>query len=410
MTATETPMAATETIEEFDRRLREWIRANLDPRAGDPSWTFDDRKRTTQAMYDAGFIGTTWPVAYGGRGLSSDYQTTFNKAVADYEWALLSSAVTVGICAATLLDYGTEEQKARYIRRMLRGDDLWTQLLSEPGAGSDLGGVSTRAVRDGDDWVLNGQKVWTSQAAIAAYSLALVRTDADLPKYAGISMMIVPLEAPGVGVRPLKQMTGESEFNEVFLDDVHVPSENLVGEINDGWAVLTRMLTHERMALSAGTVGKTMAREGFPELLALARARGVDGDPEIRHALGEIYMQRRLLDYMGVRMRRATEAKVPMGPVGSIGKIGVARLARLTAEAGVLIGGKPVTAWRDGDSASAGLARELLHFPMTAIAGGTTEIQKNIVAERVLGLPRERRADRDVPFRQLPTNNASREK
>lgn len=403
-------MATIESVDEFEHRLRRWIGANLDPRAGDPAWGPEDRQRVSHMMYDEGFIGTTWPVAYGGHGLTSDYQTAFNRALVGYEWALINSPITVGILAPTVLDCGTEAQKARHIKRMLRGDEAWVQFLSEPGAGSDLGGVATRALLDGDQWVINGQKVWTSSATVGTHAIALVRTDPDVPKYAGVSMLIVPMDSPGIDVRPLKQMSGGSEFNEVFLDDVRIPAENVLGEVNGGWSVLTRMLVHERMALSAGTVGKTQARDGFPGLLSLARHRAIDADPEIRHVLTEVYMQRRLLDYMGVRIRRAAEAKVEMGPVGSIGKIGVARLARLTAEAGVTIGGESVVAWRDDDSLSAGLARDVLHFPASGIAGGTTEIQRNVIAERVLGLPRERRADKDVAFRDLPKNNPSRGK
>jgi alkylation response protein AidB-like acyl-CoA dehydrogenase len=288
---------------------------------------------------------------------------------------------------------------------MLRGDDSWTQLLSEPGAGSDLGGVTTRAELEGDEWVVNGQKVWTSAAVGATYGLALLRTDPGVSKYAGISMMIIPMDAPGVDVRPLRQMSGDSDFNEVFLENVRVPRGNLVGELNDGWSVLNKMLTHERIALSAGTISSSMVSDEFDKLLALAKRRGVDHRPEIRHVLAEIYLQRKLLDYTGIRVRRALEAKAPMGPVGSIGKIGAARLARLTGEAGVLIGGESGIAWRDADTESSEIARALLRFPIVGIAGGTTEIQKNVVAERVLGLPRERRADRDTPFRDLPKNS-----
>jgi alkylation response protein AidB-like acyl-CoA dehydrogenase len=287
---------------------------------------------------------------------------------------------------------------------MLRGDDSWTQLLSEPGAGSDLGGISTRAQLDGDEWVVNGQKVWTSAAVGATYGLALVRTDADLTKYAGISTMIIPMDLAGIDVRPLKQMSGDSDFNEVFLDDVRVPRENLLGELNDGWSVLNKMLTHERIALSAGTISSSMVGDDFDTLLGLAKRRGVIERPDVRHLLGEVYLQQKLLDYTGIRMRRALEAKLPMGPVGSIGKIGAARLARLSGEASVLIGGESTIAWRETDTESRKIARGLLRFPIVGIAGGTTEIQKNVVAERVLGLPRERRADRDIPFRDIPKN------
>jgi alkylation response protein AidB-like acyl-CoA dehydrogenase len=289
---------------------------------------------------------------------------------------------------------------------MLRGDEAWAQLLSEPGAGSDLGGVTTRAVRDGADFVVNGQKVWTSAATESDYATALVRTDPSQPKYQGLSMLIVDLSSPGVDIRPLRQMTGDAEFNEVFLDDVRVPVANLMGEYNGGWAVLNRMLFHERMAISAGTAGEGLtAADAFQPLVALARTRGVDKDGAVRSRLADIYIDQQLLDFMGRRMRAAAEAGFDLGPVGSIGKVGTTRFARAAAEASVLIGGPDVLAWEAGDTESERWAHDLLWFPMTGIAGGTTEIQKNVIAERLLGLPREPRADAGLPFNQTSGNS-----
>jgi alkylation response protein AidB-like acyl-CoA dehydrogenase len=354
----------------------------------------------TAALFDAGLLHVTWPAAYGGRGLAPEYQTVFNEESAPFTWALTASLVTVGICAATLLDWGSDEQKRRHLPRMLRGEETWTQLLSEPGAGSDLAGVTTRAVRAGGDFVLTGQKVWTSGALESDYALALVRTDPGLPKHQGLSMLIVDLHAPGVDIRPLRQMSGESRFNEVFLDDVRIPAAALCGGLNDGWRVLNGMLAHERIALSAGTAGGRMDTDTFADLVLLARRHGRDTDPDVRRALADLYIDQRLLDLMGQRMRAAAAAGLSMGPVGSIGKIGIARSARASAEAAMLIGGQSLLAWPDGDAEAERWAHDLLDFPRAAIAGGTTEIQKNTVAERILGLPREPRHDREVPFRQ----------
>jgi alkylation response protein AidB-like acyl-CoA dehydrogenase len=390
----------------FREELRGWFQANVDL-ALRPSFSDDDRKRMTAALFDAGLLHVTWPTAYGGRGLPPEYQTIFNEESAVFAWALTVSSVTVGICAATLLDWGSEDQKRRHLWRMLRGDEAWTQLLSEPGAGSDLAGVTTRAVRIDDAFVLNGQKVWTSGARESDYALALVRTDPSLPRYQGLSMLIVDLRAPGVDIRPLRQMSGEAHFNEVFLDDVRVPAANLCGNLNDGWRVLNGMLTHERIALSAGTTGGRMDRDTFADLVSLASRHGRDTDPAVRHALADLYIDQRLLDLMGQRMRAAAAAGLSMGPVGSIGKIGIARSARASAETAALIGGQELLAWPDGDAEAERWVHDLLFFPMTAIAGGTTEIQKNTVAERVLGLPREPRPDRDVPFNQTLRQAAS---
>ena len=387
------------TVTEFRAAVRNWFRANVDATA-QATYTDEDRKRTTARAFDAGLLHITWPVEYGGRGLPAEYQSVFNEESASYSWALTNSSVTVGICAATLLDTGTEGQKRRHLPAMLRGNEVWTQLLSEPGAGSDLGGVTTRATVDGDHLVLNGQKVWTSAAMEADYAAALVRTDASLPKYKGLSMVIVDMRSPGVDVRPLRQMTGETHFNEVFLDDVRIPRANLLGDYNGGWGVLNNMLLHERIALSAGTTGARLAPDAFEQLVALARKRGVDTDAAVRARLADIFIDEQLLDLMGRRMRAAAAAGLSMGPVGSIGKVGIARSARVSAETAILVGGPDVLAWEQGDLDSEHWAHELLFFPMTGIAGGTTEIQKNTIAERLLGLPRDRQADRDVPFNQ----------
>jgi alkylation response protein AidB-like acyl-CoA dehydrogenase len=379
-----------ETPLEFRERLRKWLHSNVDSSARQ-SFSNADRKRVSAGLYDEGLLGMTWPQAYGGRGLPSEYQTIWNEEAVEYNWAVVNSSVTVGICAPTLFDYGTEEQKLRHLPRMLRGDEFWTQLLSEPGAGSDLASVSTAAIKDGDQYTLNGQKVWTSSAGEADYALALVRTDPEVKRHGGVSMLIVDVKSAGIDIRPLREMTGNALFNEVFMDDVQIPADNLVGELNGGWEVLIRMLTHERIALSAGTTGGRMDEDSFPKLLALARWRKNLDEPEVREALTEIYIQQRLLDYTGIRMREAIEAGISLGPVGSIGKIGTAKAARYAGEAAVLIGGMRTLAWKPEDTESEALARAVLHFPMTGIAGGTTEIQKNTVAERVLGLPREPR-------------------
>ncbi|GEL24244.1 acyl-CoA dehydrogenase [Pseudonocardia sulfidoxydans NBRC 16205] len=378
-----------ETPEEFGARLRRWLRSateNLAPSAT----TFADRAATHAAMYDAGLFGMTWPIELGGRSLPTTYQTVFNREVAGFEWAIPDSSVTVGICAPTMADHGTPEQQARHISRMLRGDEVWTQLLSEPGAGSDLAAVSVRAIRDGDDFVLDGQKIWTSDAVEADYALALVRTDPGRPRHGGLSMLIVPLSEPGVDIRPLRDMTGDAPFNEVFLNEARVPVANLVGRENEGWTVLTTMLRHERIALSAGTAGARMDVDAFGALVALARARGVLDRTDVRDTLAEVFVQQRILDITGRRMREGLESGELQGPAGSLGKMGTAMAARAVAEATLKIEGMEGVAWRPDDGQVARRMREVLQFPKPGIAGGTTEIQKNVVAERLLGMPRDR--------------------
>jgi alkylation response protein AidB-like acyl-CoA dehydrogenase len=389
------PDAEDAELLRFRSRLRSWLAEHI-PMSEAP---FDDERKKLLAggLYDAGFGGLTWPQVYGGRALGADYQTVFNQESAAYTSALPSGRVTVGICAPVLLEFGTEEQKTLHIPRMLRGDDAWTQLLSEPGAGSDLASVATRAqlTDDGENWLLTGQKVWTSRAVQADFALAFVRTSTGGPRRRGLSMLIVDMTTPGVDVRPLREMTGETVFNEVFLDEVRVPRGNIVGDVNDGWAVLLRMLHHERIALSAGTTGSRMTDDPFPRLLSLAKSNGAVADPAVRSALTDVYLQQRLMDALGRRIRAASQAGLSMGPVGSLGKICVAEAARHAAETGLLITGPRGQAWSADDTDAERAAYELLFFPCTGIAGGTTEIQKNTVAERLLGLPREHAASRD---------------
>jgi alkylation response protein AidB-like acyl-CoA dehydrogenase len=381
-------------VDTYRTNLRQWLSAHA------PTDDLDRPERVVfmRELYDAGFVGATWPVEYGGLGLSEAHQTAFNEETSHYPGAMLTTVVTVGICAQVLFEFGSEEQKVKHLRRMLRADETWTQMLSEPAAGSDLGSATTRAEEFDDHFVLNGQKVWTSQAHNADFAIALVRTDASQTKYAGLSMIVIDMHAKGVTVRPLVEMTGEAVFNEVFLDDVIVARENLLGPMNGGWNVLRQMLFHERMALGAGTSGNRLDRDSFGDLVEAAHNRGVIGEPAVRKVLADTYMQQRLLDYLGQRIRRANESGAEMGPIGSIAKIALARSARAAAEAAMVVYGIGATAWTPDSTPGSGPAHDLLYFPMTGIAGGTTEIQKNIVAERLIGLPREAAPDRDQPF------------
>jgi alkylation response protein AidB-like acyl-CoA dehydrogenase len=395
---------ARESVEEFRERARAWLAANAAALGGPTADARLAPRRALTALHDAGFGAITWPVEYGGRGLSSEHQDAFSAELREYPSVIAGDLVTLGICAPTLLDFGSEDQKRRHLPRMLRGDEAWTQLLSEPGAGSDLAGLQTRAVLDGDQWVVNGQKVWTSAAQWSDYALMIARTNSDVPKHNGLSMFIVDLKADGVTIRPLRQMTGAAEFNEVFLDDVRLPADALVGAKDDGWRALLRMLMHERMAIGAGTGGSRMGRDMFAVLRDLARERGVDADEGVRRSLLDLYVKERILALMGQRMRDALANGREPGPEGSVAKLANAILSRAAANTGMLIGGPGSLAWEATDPSGAELATACLFSPMTAIAGGTSEIQRNTIGERVLGLPKEPQVDRDIPFREVKQN------
>jgi alkylation response protein AidB-like acyl-CoA dehydrogenase len=395
-------------VSDFRAQASTWLSDNASRFAGyDPADVAAGRAFRCE-LWDAGLLGITLDPAYGGQGLSPEHQKAFGEEAANYPLPPIGEAVTTGICAPTLLDFGSEAQKRRHVPRMIRGEEVWTQLLSEPGAGSDLAGLQTRAVRDGDEYVINGQKVWTSGAQTADYALCVARTNPDVPKHAGLSMFIVNLKAPGVTIRPLRQMTGDAHFNEVFLDDVRVATDDLVGRQDDGWRALTAMLTHERLALGAGTgaggSGQGWTRPASARFIEMARHNGTSADPAIRQELARLYVAERVLAFMGQKMRDEIAAGIAVGSKGSVAKLATALISRQSASLGMRIAGVSSQAWDAADSGGSVLATALCFSPMTAIAGGTSEIQRNTIGERVLGLPKEPQVDRGVPFREILQN------
>ncbi len=409
---------ADRDLEAFRRR----VRAFLDEHAPQPAPRRDDgaggpvgasplapagedavaRAQRFQALlFDAGLAGITWPVEYGGRGLSQAHQRVFNEEVAGREVPTGIYTIGHGMCGPTILEHGTEEQKQRYIRPMLRGEEIWCQLFSEPGAGSDVASLQSRAVRDGDEYVLSGQKVWTSGAHYCHYGIVIARTDPDQPKHRGISMFIVDMKAPGVTVRPLRQITGGSNFNEVFFDDVRIPADHLVGGLNEGWRASITMLMNERVAIGAGGAGRNRGTGGVTPYVRAARERGLDRDPVIRQGLAELYTRQQIQGYIGMRVREAVRTGRAPGPEGSVAKLFGAQLARFASDLGMRIAGTAGVAWEPGDQGAERWSMAVLSAPGSAIAGGTNEIQRNIIGERVLGLPKDPQVDRDVPFRDL---------
>jgi alkylation response protein AidB-like acyl-CoA dehydrogenase len=398
-------------LEAFRTTARSWLAEHASEYPPDPA---DARTTALRgALWDAGLLGITLDPRFGGQGLTDAHQKAFNEEARAAGLVIGTDPVTVGICAPTLLDFGDDEQIADHVPKMIRGDEVWTQLLSEPGAGSDLAGLQTKAERDGEEWVLNGQKVWTSGARDSAFALCIARTDPDVPKHAGLSMFIVPLgEQPGITIRPIRQINGEEHFNEVFLDDVRIPASYLVGKENGGWAALTTMLTHERLALGAGTgagggSGQSWAGSNAGRFIELARARGLNEDPHVRSALVDVFVLERTLALLGQKMRDEIAAGVNVGSRGSVAKLATAILTKRAASVGMALVGPSAQAWDPDDPQGGDFARAVLTAPMTAIAGGTSEIQRNTIGERVLGLPREPSVDRDLPFRDILHNPTS---
>lgn len=337
-----------------------------------------------RCKFDAGWAGIAWPQEYGGRGGSLVEHAIFISEEARFDVPFDALAVGTGWCGPAILILGTEEQKRRYLPGLLGGEEIWCQLFSEPSAGSDLAALGTRAVRDGDEWVLDGQKVWTTFAHKSDFGLCIARTDPAAPQHRGLSAFVIDMRATGVETRPLRQMTGASNFNEVFLTDVRVPDSSRIGEIGDGWRVVITTFMFERTSVVA--VGSTVA-DAFMELLA----ERAPADPRQRDRFLKSWIAGRALGYTQLRMMTAlSQGRIP-GPEGSLGKlVGTLLLTDIYDQAIELLGPEGLLA--DSDAPANGDWQDaFLGTPGLRIGGGTDQIQRNIIAERILGLPKDAR-------------------
>jgi alkylation response protein AidB-like acyl-CoA dehydrogenase len=394
------PNGSPTELQEYRDGVRSWLKANAPASMPSAAELIPAAKAFQAALFDAGYAGITWPKDVGGQGLSPAYQQVYSDEAAAYELPVYPFIIGMGMCGPTVNDLGTDEQRTGYLPRLLRGEDIWCQLFSEPGAGSDVASLQTRAVLDGDAWVVNGQKVWTTNAQWADFGALLARTDPDRPKHSGLTMFVLDMHAPGVTVRPLKDMSGRAPFNEVYFDDVRIPVDAVLGQVNGGWNAAVTMLGHERVSIGATRKPKTNPME-FASLVELARDHGVTGDPAQRERLAELYAHERVLDLFNVRMRQETMAGNPPGARGSVAKLAGALLLRKAIETAGQIAGSDTIAWEPDDARGAGLALGINSAPASSIAGGTNEVQHNIIGERILGLPKEPQVDRDIPFREL---------
>jgi len=382
----------------FRAEARAWLEANAGPRTGEvdmlrlmdsPDFVAA-AKAWQRKLYDGGWAGITWPKEYGGRGATSIQNTIFTQEQVKREVATGPFMVGIGMAGPTIIGHGTDAQKERYLDTMLRGEEIWCQLFSEPEAGSDLANLATRAVRDGDEWVVNGQKVWTSQAHHSEWGMLLTRTDPDAPKHRGITYFLLDMKTPGVEIRPLVQITGAAHFNEVFLTDVRIPAENVLGEVNGGWAVTMTTLQNERAAIG----GAGRAGTHFEEIAALARSVGKADDPMVRQDLARCFTRFQILRYLGLRTQTALSKGGVPGPESSIMKLILSEHARDNGELFEQLQGNA------GMLDSTWTTHFLNQWSMR-IGGGTDQIQRNAIGERVLGLPAEPRSDKNVPFREL---------
>ena len=384
--------------EAFREKVRSFLAANLPPGWGTKGYIQPARDAQTEflrawqhKLYDAGLLGLEWPTEYGGQGASLIEKAIFNEEMAKFRAPYPLNIIGLINAGNTIIVHGTQEQKKRYLPKILSCEEIWCQGFSEPGAGSDLASLRTRAELRGDEFIVNGQKVWTSDAHIAQMCLLLVRTDPAAPKHRGISCLLVDMKTPGVTVKPLRQMTGEGEFNEVFFEDVAVPRANLLGEINSGWRAAVTTMTHER-----GTMTLALARgfeNSFSDLIELCRRLGpaVTHDPLRRQRLAQLYIELQTLKYTAYRDFSKILRGAAPGPEGSISKINWEINQRLTEFALELEG--PASQLVEGSPRAVDMGMwqyEYMRARANSIEGGTSEIQRNTLAERILGLPRSR--------------------
>jgi alkylation response protein AidB-like acyl-CoA dehydrogenase len=316
--------------------------------------------------------------------------------------------IGLGMGAPTILQWGSDELKKRYLLPMAQGKEIWCQMFSEPGHGSDVASAATRAVRDGDEWVVNGQKVWTTLAHISAFGLLLARTNPDQPKHKGLSYFIVDMKAPGVEVRPLRQITGDAEFNEVFFTDVRIPDSHRLGPEGEGWAVATTTLMNERVALSgSGSAGGGEFVGGGPvdDLVRLAKKNGAYDDAVLRDRLMQAVIDGRLIRITNYRAQATRKAGRQPGPEGSITKLFQAEYNQRLQTLAMDVLGTQAVAWDKSDSDTATRIRGFLRSRANTIEGGTSEIMRNILGDRVLGLPRDIDVSKDVPWKDLPRSS-----
>jgi alkylation response protein AidB-like acyl-CoA dehydrogenase len=345
-------------------------------------------------LAEAGLAGVTWPKECGGQGLGPIEQVICNQEIARAGVPGILDAIGVGMLGPTIIAHGSEEQKGRYLGPMLHGDEVWCQLFSEPAAGSDLAAVQTRAHQsDGGSWRLTGQKVWTTNAQFASYGLLLARTDPDQPKHKGLTMFILPMDAPGVTVRGLRQISGEAEFNEVFLDDVELPSDAVVGGVGNGWGTALTTLMFERVTIGLG--GEGLGYNSVRFARAIAGDEHARRDPEVRRRLGEIASELLAVRFTGYRTLTALQRGQIPGPE--------AGLAKVTIVNGAIKAGDLIADVVGPDALAGGSewAYMISFLPGLKSAGGTEEILRNTIGERVLGLPPEPRLDKGIPFSEL---------
>ena len=392
-------------LDAFRARCREFLQENASPLQLDGPDPRDDQtvahsKAFLKKLAEAGLGGLTYGSEYGGAGLTKAEERVWREEYAHFPDCSGAYTISHGMCLPMMNEFGTEEQKKQYMPRMISGEDMWCQMFSEPGAGSDVASLQTKAVKDGDQWIINGQKVWTTLAHHSNYGLIVARTDPELVKHAGLSMFMIDMRDPAVEIRPIHQIDGGMHFNEIFFTDLAIPSDWLVGEYNAGWKQATAMLMYERVAIGTGSKSG-ITTPMFNRIKREATKLGTIQDPIVRDKLMQIYSQEVTKSLVAMRTRAEMKAGKAPGPGGSLGKLHGSNIGWMTREVLHEMVGPQVMAYEQGDEHAEEWSKYSLRAFMGSIAGGTDEIQRNIIGDRVLGLPRDVSVDKGVPFNEL---------
>jgi len=391
----------------FRKEVRAWLKANAPKKKELKDLNYIEQAKLWQKRkYDAGWACITWPTEYGGRGASSIEQVIWNQEESKYDLPGGVFSIGQGMAAPTLMTWATEEAKARYVPKLASGEEIWCQLFSEPAGGSDLAALRTKAEKVGDEWVVNGQKIWTSGAHYSDFGILVVRTDPSVPKHKGLTYFYLDMKSPGIETKPIKQISGDANFNEVYFTDVRIPDSQRLGEVGQGWQVSLTTLMNERASIGAG--GSAV---GFDSVFQLAQKVDIDGKPAIendavRAKLADWYCQEAGLKYTAYRTLSALSRGDIPGPENSIGKLVGAPKTQDMASFAIDLMEQSGAIW-DGDlAADMNLFQSAyMSIPGLRIAGGTDEIMANIIAERVLGLPQDVRVDKGIPFNEVPTGS-----
>ncbi len=392
----------------FRAEVRAWLEQNVPTKEELEGLDEIGRAKLWQKRkYDGGWACITWPEEYGGRGASAIESVIFNQEESKFSTPASVFVIGQGMCAPTMMAWASEEQKKHHVPRLASGEDIWCQLFSEPAGGSDLAALRTRAERDGDDWIINGQKIWTSGAHYSDWGVIVLRTDPNVPKHQGLTYFFLNMKSPGIEIKPIKQISGGANFNEVYFTDVRVPDSQRLGAVGQGWQVSLTTLMNERAAIGGGGGGS-----GFDAIFDLASRVNLNGEPAVkdkavRSKLADWYCKQSGLRFNGYRSMSALSRGETPGPENSIGKLVGAPMGQDIASFAMDLMGESGAMWDPEHSYARGLFQaNFMGAPGGRIAGGTDEIMANIIAERVLGLPQDIRVDKGIPFSDIPTSSS----